>query len=315
MKMSTISLTNSQSLALAQCIAHGRMGQGISYATTTLFLYDYSLTVWDEAKYVWGPKQFSVGMAAFILARYGALAGTIFLLLPDTTSPAMESTATVLRLISVISSEFIVAIRTWAIWCGCRRISITLAFFSSAAIIPAAVIIGESIATNRVVPLVSPEFIDICSSTISNITQAYVVPYILTILYESVTLTLSLIRILTWRKTISKEVRTPLLDTLWRDGVLYFSFMLLLGFLNIGIVLQSGAPQLRTGCAQLQAVIHSILSTRIVLHMRDVKAHGCSVLQTDDRVTTIEFTNPNFNASIISDDDASEDVMDSAYEV
>ncbi|THV03448.1 hypothetical protein K435DRAFT_278199 [Dendrothele bispora CBS 962.96] len=41
--------------------------------------------------------------------------------------------------------------------------------------------------------------------------------------------------------------------------------MLALGFFNIGIVLQSNVPQLRSGSSQLQAVFHSILSTRIVL--------------------------------------------------
>ncbi|KAJ4480991.1 hypothetical protein J3R30DRAFT_3463167 [Lentinula aciculospora] len=62
--------------------------------------------------------------------------------------------------------------------------------------------------------------------------------------------------------------------------------MLVLGFVNIGLVLQQGVPQVRTGGAELQAVFHSILSTRIVLHLatsndsRDITAPGCSVYQT-----------------------------------
>ncbi|EEB89889.1 hypothetical protein MPER_11969 [Moniliophthora perniciosa FA553] len=88
-------------------------------------------------------------------------------------------------------------------------------------------------------------------------------------------------------------MRAPLLDTLWRDGVMYFSFMLVLGFLNIGIVSQSKAPQLRNGAADLQAVLHSMMSTRIVMHLagskdpRDITNPSCSVYNTD---TGVEFT-------------------------
>ncbi|KAE9406063.1 hypothetical protein BT96DRAFT_279524 [Gymnopus androsaceus JB14] len=116
-------------------------------------------------------------------------------------------------------------------------------------------------------------------------------------LYEFVTLTLSLIRILKWRKTIPKHIRAPIIDNLWRDGVLYFSFMLVSGFVNIGLVLQQGVPQLRTGGAQLQAALHSILSTRIVLHLaksndpRDITAPGVSAYlnQTRDGIFTSHF--------------------------
>ncbi|KIK56063.1 hypothetical protein GYMLUDRAFT_823759 [Collybiopsis luxurians FD-317 M1] len=277
-------LTDSQLHALVQCVANGRLGQGITYATSTLFMYDYLLTVWDEFKFVWRPRKITISSVAFFLSRYAAMAGAIVVLVPGSeTIPAISSTGTVLRLVSIVASEFIVAVRTWAIWGRNRKILLTLAFFSLAAIIPAAIIIGEDVVSSHVQALVSDEFIDICSLTLSNIDQGFVVPYILTILYESVTLTLSLIRILNWRKTIPKNIRAPIIDNLWRDGVLYFTFMLLLGFMNIGIVSQQGVPQIRTGGSQLQAVIHSILSTRIVLHLanskdsRDITAPGSSV--------------------------------------
>lgn len=75
-----------------------------------------------------------------------------------------------------------------------------------------------------------------CRAYINSIESLYVVPYVLTILYEagwflfstlqiinltlysSVTLTLSLIRITRWRRRIPERMRAPLLDTLWRDG-------------------------------------------------------------------------------------------------
>ncbi|KAF5381873.1 hypothetical protein D9757_007543 [Collybiopsis confluens] len=221
------SLTDSQLRALSECVANGRLGNSIIYATSTLFMYDYLLTVWDEAKYVWRPRKVTISSVAFFLARYGAMAGAIASLLPGSNSvPAIANTTTVLRLLSIVASEFIIAVRTWAIWGRSRRILWTLAFFSVAAIIPAAIIVGEDVASSRVKALISEEFIDICSLTTSKIDQGFVVPYVLTILYELVTLTLSLIRIIRWRRTIPKNIRAPIIDNLWRDGVLYFSFML-----------------------------------------------------------------------------------------
>jgi hypothetical protein len=306
--MSSTSLTNSQLLTLVDCVSNGRMGQGINYASTALLLYDYSLTVWDEARFVWLSGHITVTMAAFFLARYGALAGSIIVLLPNfQQTPALTGSDTVLRLISIFASEFLVGVRTWAIWARSGAILILLVFLSVAATLPATIIIGESIASNRVLPLVTQEFVNICSITVSNISKGFVVPYVLTILYEFATLTLSLIRIVKWRNSIPKHVRTPITDTLWRDGVLYFSLMLILGFMNIAIVVQSGIPQVQIGCAQFQSVFHSILSTRMVLHLRDIEAPGCTSVYTK---TPLEFAErTGFAASTFTrglDDDESE---------
>uniref|UniRef100_A0A0W0FDT8 Uncharacterized protein n=1 Tax=Moniliophthora roreri TaxID=221103 RepID=A0A0W0FDT8_MONRR len=192
------------------------------------------------------------------------MTSTIIALLRS-SSLIIDGLNTVLRLTAIISSEFIVAVRTWAIWEKNRRILYTLVVFSVTAVIPASIIVARSLITSHVQSLISPALVDLCSVITSEVQNGFIVPYILTIIYEIVTLSLSLFRITTWRKTIPQTVRVPLLDTLWRDGVLYFSFMLVLGFMNIGLILQSEAPQLRQAGAQLQAVLHSIMSTRIVL--------------------------------------------------
>ncbi|THU80853.1 hypothetical protein K435DRAFT_491543 [Dendrothele bispora CBS 962.96] len=290
-------LTASQLQQLYKCVANGRTGTSIGYAASTLFLFDYVLTVYNEARYIWKPRRITLGTAAFVISRYTAMVASIILLLPNATSSSttVDSLSTALRLVSIISSEFIVAVRTWAIWEKRRSILYTLAFFSLAAVIPAAIIVAKSIMTNRIEALVSQDTIDICRITISDIRAAYVVPYILTIIYEIVTLSLSLIKVVRWRKSIPKTIRIPLIDTLWQDGVLYFSWMLALGFFNIGIVLQSNVPQLRSGSSQLQAVFHSILSTRIVLHLAD--SHTPREISTSGlSVTTFNARHPQFTS-------------------
>ncbi|KAF9069226.1 hypothetical protein BDP27DRAFT_737957 [Rhodocollybia butyracea] len=287
--MDTVDLTDSQFHDLSECVTNGRMGQaieGIIYASATLFLYDYCLTVLSEVKYVWCPGRVSISSSAFMVARYGTMADIVLALLPSSRSPAVDNGAGVLRFLAIIASQLIVAVRTWAIWNKNRMILIVLTILSLATMIPATVLVIERIISNRVVLSVTPEFQNICILTIGKISQAFVAPFILVIFYEFVNLTFSLIRIVKWRKTIPKNIRAPIIDTLWRDGVMYFSFMLVLGSMNIGIVLQQ-VPQFRAGGIQLQAVFQSILSTRIVLHLagsrdsRDITAPGCSVYQSN----------------------------------
>ncbi|KAF5338839.1 hypothetical protein D9757_014696 [Collybiopsis confluens] len=248
---STALLMDYQTVALVDCVVHGQMGQ----------FYDYSLTIWDEIEYVRREPRISIAKACYLLARYGAMAGTILVMLPVSS----EVPELVLRLIPIVASESYLAYEERG------------------------------------------------AHVVGNHPHNYIIVYILVMIYEFVTLTLSLIRIINWRKSIPEHIRAPLIDALQRD---------VLGFVNIAIVLQSAAslpllftdlaeaPQLRTGCAQLQAVIHSIFSTRMVLHLRDIDAPGCSVLQTEiktemmfaarsriSRITTITFPETDEDAT------------------
>ncbi|KAJ8074761.1 hypothetical protein PM082_019086 [Marasmius tenuissimus] len=188
----------------------------------------------------------------------------------------------------------ILALRTWAIWGRNRKILYALAAFVTGGASTAAIIVGKSVATEHIHPLVIPELIYLCSATLSDIRSAYVVPYVLTIGCEILTLVLSLYRIAKWRRSIPESIRAPLLDIMWRDGVMYFTFMLLLNFMNIGFVLQSQAPQLRGGGASLQAVLHSVTACRMVLHLatsnnpRDITNPALSIRAdaSDIRFTT-----------------------------
>ncbi|KAF5338838.1 hypothetical protein D9757_014697 [Collybiopsis confluens] len=107
---------------------------------------------------------------------------------------------------------------------------------------------------------------------------------------DHVTIILSSIKIIRWRKTIPEHVRAPFIDMLWRD---------VLGLANIIVVLQPGIPQIRSAAAQLQAVIHSILSTRLVLRLQDIAAPGCSVIQQESK-PTVEFASRSGFTSMTS---------------
>ncbi|KAJ8074754.1 hypothetical protein PM082_019079 [Marasmius tenuissimus] len=143
---------------------------------------------------------------------------------------------------TLILASAILAVRTWAIWARNRIILYFLLTSALGAAIGTTIVIGKEMATNQRRPLIIPELAPLCSEVLSDIRFAFVVPYVSTIAYEILTLVLSLYRIAKWRQSIPENIRAPLLDILWRDGVMYFTLMLLLNFMNIGFVLQSEVP-------------------------------------------------------------------------
>ncbi|KAK1219404.1 hypothetical protein PQX77_017876 [Marasmius sp. AFHP31] len=291
--MEALPLTETQLEQLEWCIYNGRLGDGFLFAGSALFSFDYALTFAKEVKFMSrSGRRPSLGTGLFIVSRYCALGMAVLAITPVRSNATVDSVMTgmerlrdildhacrstlsprvVLRLGSIASSEIILALRTWAIWGRNRKILFYLVTFTVCAVATGAIIIGKALTTNQIRPLIIPELTHLCSATLSDIKNAFIVPYILTIIYEILTLALSLYRITKWRQSIPENIRAPLLDTLWRDGVVYFTFMLLLNFMNIGIVLQSEVPQLRSGGANLQAILHSMMACRIVLHLATSK--------------------------------------------
>ncbi|KAF9265146.1 hypothetical protein L218DRAFT_957839 [Marasmius fiardii PR-910] len=284
-------LTDSQLEELRKCLFNVRLENSVLFASSTLFLFDYVLTIFDEIKFLRRSKLLSLGTITFIIARYAAMLAAIISISPTKENPTVDSVNSAARLTSIVASELILATRTWAIWGRSRKILWTLIAFSLSALIPCATIVGENAATDSVRPLITPELTYLCSATFGNTPGAFIIAYVVAIVYEIVTLSLSSFRIAKWRKSIPELIRAPLLNILWRDGVLYFTFMLLLSFMNIGIILQTEAPQLRTSGANLQAVLHSVVSTRIVLHLANSKKNPRDI--TDTQISAYSDTSPD----------------------
>ncbi|KAJ8074773.1 hypothetical protein PM082_019098 [Marasmius tenuissimus] len=291
--MERSSLTETQLERLKECIYNSRLGDGVLFAGSALFFFDYILTFAKEVRSTCrGDHHWA--SPAFVICRYCALGTAVLAATPARSNAIVDSVGTVLRLTSIIASEVVLAVRTWAIWGRNKKLLYFLLAVTVCVVTPTAIIIGKALTTNQIRPLITPELTHLCSATVSDIKVAFIVPYILTISYEILTLALSLYRITKWRQSIPEDIRAPLLDTLWRDGVIYFTFMLLLSLMNIGIVLQSEAPQLRSGGGNLQAILHSMMACRIVLHLatsdnpRDITNPAISAYVAD--VSDIQFT-------------------------
>lgn len=250
---------------LQKCLADERVTNAITISSTALFFYDYCLTIFKEIRYVWKTK-FTLANTLFILARYPALLTAILVLVAPKSSVIMSNLRSCLRVLTILSSELIFALRTWAIW-G-RRKSILVMFIGAtiAGFVPSVIITVKDISTSMVDPSLPAQY-TYCGTITSSVGKLWILPYLLIISYQLLTLIFTLIKISQLHRSLPKHARCSLLSTLQLDGILYFLSMLVLGAMNIGLIVQVSSPQLRQGGTQLQTIAHSIMSARIVFHI------------------------------------------------
>lgn len=251
---------------LIHCLTNHRLSTNIEVAGATLIYYDWLLTSGDELDWLWRGGKSIYARVLFVLARYPALASAIIALIP--LRIATRNITIYLSVITIICSELVLAMRTWAVWQSSPWILALLIILAIVCATPAIAVIHHDMFTTVVVPIVSTmSSVQQCRVSLSAVTRAWVVPYIGIMVFEVVVLVLTLYQVLRCYKVqVLLTPKSKLLEALWIDGIMYFVFMLLLGMLNVLLALHVSDSQLRVGFTQLQAMIHSILSTRIVLH-------------------------------------------------
>jgi len=256
---------------LIQCLSHWQISSSVAIASLALIFYDWLLTSSDEFDFLWQRGRGTCARVVFILARYPALACAVVGVLPLTIE--LNNVTTCLSVVTILSSEFILAMRTWAIWERRRSILVFLVTLFIVCATPAIVVVERDMDTSVVVASASWHGVKSCRVQMSVVKRAWVVPYISIMVFESTILSLTLYKVTQCYRAIPSR-RSKLLDVLWIDGVIYFIFMLILGILNVGLALNVFDPQLRASCTQLQTVAHSVLSTRIVLHTGQALRQG-----------------------------------------
>jgi len=242
----------------------------ITAASIALIFHDWSCTYHPEFTFVWRRGGSPYVRILFLGARYAALASAIFYSIPGPATPSQVIMW--LDAITITCSELIFVLRTWAIWERSRRVLVFLIGLTIVCLTSAFVMIYLSIFKGFMTPPVTVTVVvegmgqyQIPTSSIKE-ARFLSTPFLLILVIQSVVLALTLYRLLQYRRHIPTPSRSTVIDVLWIDGIMYFVFMFFVGVLNFGLTLQVSHPQLQYAALQLQIVLHSILSTRVVLH-------------------------------------------------
>ncbi|KAF8131255.1 hypothetical protein K438DRAFT_1885860 [Mycena galopus ATCC 62051] len=230
-------------------------------SSAAILVFDYALTLNLEVSLIWGSK-WSLPKVLFLVSRY---------------SPVFDMPLACSRLNAAISwgtafgisgAQAILLVRTYAL-SGCRR-SVGIVFTSIWAVGLSATIVLVVFYDRRTVYTPSPfQGISGCYRAASS-TTVLVIIFIMAFVNETMIMAYTLyLGIIKYR-----DVRTPLVVTLYRDGITYYVCLCVVSFWNVFMIL-NGRVFPKEALAQVLntflRVMHSVLSTRVLLHIRDVE--------------------------------------------
>jgi len=254
---------NTEDTALTFSSAYGL--QVVSYchaASLMLLVYDYFLTLDLEVDLIWRSK-FSFVNVLYFLSRYTMFVDAPLLVYIVTAIPHIPTKTCILAseiwhgfaFFGLVSVHAILAVRTTALWEHNRKIVWSLWGLLSLTVVGCLVIAYMHLKSTAIQSLSTN-----CGFNGSP-TAFFII--VLILIFETVIVILTTLR---WYNTI-RHSTSPLIVTIYRDGILFFVCLFLVSLVNI-IIQSSGPSDLQGLMIGLQSVMHSILSCRIVLHVR-----------------------------------------------
>ncbi|KAH8102714.1 hypothetical protein BXZ70DRAFT_929589 [Cristinia sonorae] len=237
----------------------------LDLVAVAVLAYDYLLNVGAEAEFIWF-SPLSLGKVLYFLTRYPVAIVTSLavyhqfaVLTPHQCDLVYKIIGFSLGPITMIA-ESILIMRTWVIWGRNKTIGISLLTGLAICIVPVFYFLAQSL--NSLV-FVNPPGPNVPGCFLHTQKNILFVVWVIITGYESLILILTLIRFApTWRSK-----RTTLLQTIYRDGLFNYVYLCVLSICNV-VVLIAAPRGYTTLLSALQLVMHSILSSRVLLNLR-----------------------------------------------
>ncbi|KLO09661.1 hypothetical protein SCHPADRAFT_943473 [Schizopora paradoxa] len=248
-------------------------------SAVVLLLYDTIINLPDEIDFIWY-HGWSVGKVLYILTRYSCFFDAVVVLWYSfSTSLSSESCRILYEMtnwsmtVGVIMCQVVFIIRTYAIW---GKNNLILAYLSAVEVTAVVASIIELNQSNRSVIFVpSPsQAIVPCVPILGN--NKLFICFSIVMVVELNILCLSLIKGFSqW-----KRESTPLVHTLYRDGVVYFAVLFSISLMNLIFVLKTFNTPYFYIVAEPQRVFHSVLASRVIINVRKTVSENETNLST-----------------------------------
>ncbi|KAJ7152341.1 hypothetical protein C8R46DRAFT_1121092 [Mycena filopes] len=242
--------------------------QAVKYfdtAATAILVFDYCITFNLEYTLIW-PSRWSLTKILYVLSRYPAFFDVPLVLYYLTPTVSLEHCAQLNTAIAagnifgIAVAEAIFVLRTYALSGRRRKILYIFGGIYTACVVAVVAMMGTFLRNMRYSP--PPADIPGCNLTGGPFLLVGL-SFILVLLNETALMSYTLyLGFKTYRHSHS-----PLIATMYRDGIMYYVFLCAGSAANVAILI--GAPkQLRELLNTPLRVLHSILSTRALLHVR-----------------------------------------------
>ncbi|KAG1865475.1 hypothetical protein DFJ58DRAFT_165293 [Suillus subalutaceus] len=231
-----------------------------------ILIFDFCITFQDEVKWTWF-RPWDIIRVIFTISRYLPFIGsglTVYAALRVSGPPAAPSLVqNIIHIISIVAAEGLLVIRTWAFWQKSKRVLIGLAAYSVVTIIAA---VSMNVLPNH--QLISADMSTLPQGSFESSRNAALV-YAILALFECVILALT-----TYKKFSDyRKVESSIITTIYGGSMFYMLCIIAITVTNV--IIDAVFPLGYTDMFDtLQLVIHSVLGSRIMFHLRSSHDHS-----------------------------------------
>jgi len=231
-------------------------------------------------------QRWSVGKVLYILTRYTALFDAVVLLwynfYTGHTIDSCHLSYTIAfwsMVVGIICSEVVLNLRTYAIW---GQNIVVLFYLGSLQVVIIILSINYNHEAIKSLTFVSSPLPKIVSCLPISGNDKMKIAYYCVMVAEINVLALSLYKGLhQWRRD-----STPLVHTLYRDGVVYFAVLFSITVANVIIITKMFNTPYYYILSEMQRVLHSILASHLIMNVRRVAATGMARSQHESIVAS-----------------------------
>ncbi|KAH7918073.1 hypothetical protein BV22DRAFT_1134883 [Leucogyrophana mollusca] len=258
-------------------------------AGLAVLIFDYCITLGSEIHWVWG-KPWDIARTMFTCTRYMTFAGTVMTVYAAVASREGEncsrfsSASNAIHIISIVTAEGLLILRTYAFWGRSKKLLIALLIFAPGCIVGAVTM--PSFVKIPALPDTELEDtpVGVENSCIFQTFRGSALQYVWLVVFELVLLALTVIK----RFRHYRYTTSPLITVLYRDGINYMVCIILVSTINIFVtlfvppayneimdscVLFISASHTQWGLTahnvRLQLALHSLLASRILFNLRE----------------------------------------------
>jgi len=263
-----------------------RLGMMVDVATCTIFIWDCLLTFSMEVDLVWKSKwNFMKGL--YLFQRYLPLVDTVWRIPYGQTGGSWSKamcrnlyySTGVMTLVGIAASEMILALRTWAVWNRNQRLSVILPILYvlvwGSGVVAICSFLNSMIFSDPPYPGFKG-----CFLTYTN--KKIVFVWVQLISWDTLMLALMLVPGV---RVYRSGGNSALMKAVYHDGVIYYLYLFVLSLINIFVVAILPV-QYQQLLSSMERVLHSMLTSRVVLHMR---AQAGDNLVHSEQLTDIQF--------------------------
>jgi len=238
-----------------------QMSKYFNVAGIAILVFDYLITIEDEARWVWDRK-WDTTRLIFTVSRYVPFLGTgltsYYLSFDSPFAPcpsSLQATENVIHIIGVVAAELLLILRTYAFWHGDKRLLYGLLAYAVVTIC-AAIAIDTS--PTQFLPGGQPQLGCLLESPRNS-----ALVYAILLLYELV-----IFGLIAYKSfDASRGTRSSIVRIIYRDGIFYVLCIIAITLANV--IITFWLPLEYSDLLDIpQIVLHSVLASRIMFNLR-----------------------------------------------